>query len=39
MAEIEVPDTGVQGMIEAHGGLVGGYGLYMRDGKPTFVYN
>src|SRR5262249_50744306 len=22
-----------------HGGLVGGYGLYVRDGKPTFVYN
>ena len=22
-----------------HGGLVGGYGLYLRDGRPTFVYN
>jgi arylsulfatase len=22
-----------------HGGLVGGYGLYVREGKPTFVYN
>ena len=21
------------------GGLEGGYGLYLRDGKPTFVYN
>jgi hypothetical protein len=26
-------------MITTHGGLVGGYGLYVRDGKPTFVYN
>jgi hypothetical protein len=26
-------------MIITHGGLEGGYGLYVRDGKPTFVYN
>jgi hypothetical protein len=26
------------GMIVTHGGLEGGYGLYLRDGKPTFVY-
>ncbi len=26
-------------MIVTHGGLVGGYGLYLKDGKPTFVYN
>jgi hypothetical protein len=26
-------------MIATHGGLVGGYGLYIREGKPTFVYN
>jgi arylsulfatase len=26
-------------MIVTHGGLVGGYGLYVQDGKPTFVYN
>jgi hypothetical protein len=26
-------------MIVTHGGLEGGYGLYLRDGKPTFVYN
>jgi arylsulfatase len=26
-------------MIATHGGLVGGYGLYVREGKPTFVYN
>jgi arylsulfatase len=38
-ADIEVPETGAEGMIVTHGGLVGGYGLYVRDGKPTFVYN
>jgi hypothetical protein len=26
-------------MIVTHGGLVGGYGLYLKEGKPTFVYN
>src|SRR5262249_22220122 len=38
-ADIQVPDGGVEGMIATHGGLVGGYGLYVREGKPTFVYN
>ena len=38
-AEIEVPDGKANGMIVTHGGLEGGYGLYLRDGKPTFVYN
>ncbi len=26
-------------MIPTQGGTVGGYGLYVRGGKPTFVYN
>jgi hypothetical protein len=26
-------------MVVTHGGLEGGYGLYLREGKPTFVYN
>ena len=38
-ADIEVPDDGGNGMIVTHGGVEGGYGLYLRDGKPTFVYN
>jgi arylsulfatase len=38
-ADIEVPEDGAEGMIATHGGLVGGYGLYVREGKPTFVYN
>ena len=28
-----------EGMIVTQGGIVGGFGLYLRDGKPTFVYN
>jgi len=38
-ADIEVPEAGAEGMVVTHGGLVGGYGLYIREGKPTFVYN
>jgi len=38
-ADIEVPQTGVEGMIVTQGGLEGGYALYVREGKPTFVYN
>jgi arylsulfatase len=38
-AELEVPDGKANGMIVTHGGLEGGYGLYLRDGRPTFVYN
>jgi arylsulfatase A-like enzyme len=37
-ADVEVGDKS-EGMIVTHGGMVGGYGLYLRDGKPTFVYN
>lgn len=38
-AHIEVPDAKVSGMIVTQGGLEGGYGLYLRDGKVNFVYN
>ncbi|MGA7139633.1 MAG: arylsulfatase [Terriglobales bacterium] len=38
-ADIELPDGSGNGMIVTHGGVEGGYGLYLRDGKPTFVYN
>ncbi|WP_162672552.1 arylsulfatase [Gemmata massiliana] len=38
-AEIEATDDKTNGMIVTHGGLEGGYGLYLRDGVPTFVYN
>jgi len=38
-ADLDVPESGADGMIVTQGGLVGGYGLYLRQGKPTFVYN
>jgi hypothetical protein len=38
-ADIELTDEKTNGMIVTHGGLEGGYGLYLRDGVPTFVYN
>ncbi len=38
-ANVDVPASGAEGMIATQGGLVGGYGLYLRAGKPVFVYN
>ena len=38
-ADIEIPDSGAEGMIYTHGGLTGGLGIYLRDGKVNFVYN
>ena len=38
-ADIELTDNKTNGMVVTHGGLEGGYGLYLRDSKPTFVYN
>src|SRR5690606_34820876 len=30
-AEIDIPEAGAEGMIFTHGGLNGGYGIYLRD--------
>jgi arylsulfatase len=38
-ARVDLPDDKCEGMIITHGGSEGGYGLYLRDGRPTFVYN
>jgi arylsulfatase A-like enzyme len=38
-ADVDASSADVEGMIVTQGGLVGGYGLYVRDRKPTFVYN
>ena len=37
-ALVDLPDK-AEGMIVTQGGLEGGYGLYLHQGKPTFVYN
>ena len=38
-AEIEVPETGANGMILAQGGRFGGWALYVKDGVPAYDYN
>lgn len=38
-ADLEIPENGAEGMVITQGGLTGGYGLYLRDGKAHFVYN
>jgi arylsulfatase len=38
-AEIDVPDGGAEGMILTSGGRFGGYGFYLKDGKPVFLWN
>lgn len=38
-AQIELPNDTAEGMIITRGGSEGGYGLYLKAGRPTFVYN
>ena len=38
-AEVDLPDDKTDGMIITQGGSEGGYGLYLREGRPVFVYN
>jgi hypothetical protein len=38
-ALIEVPESGASGVIIAQGGNIGGWALYVKDGKPTYCYN
>jgi arylsulfatase A-like enzyme len=38
-AEIEVPEGGAEGVIIAQGGSIGGWSLYLKDGKPKYCYN
>ena len=38
-AELEIPQSGAQGMLVTMGGRFGGYGLYVLKGKPVFTYN
>ena len=38
-ADLEIEGDHAEGMLLAHGGRFGGYGLLMRDGYPVFVYN
>ena len=38
-AHVDVPQSGGNGVLVAAGGVVGGYVLYVKDGKPTYEYN
>ena len=38
-AEIVVPEGGANGVIVAQGGAIGGWSLYVKDGKPRYCYN
>ena len=38
-ADIEVPEAGAEGVVLAQGGKMGGWSLYVKDGKPRFAYN
>ncbi len=38
-AEIDVPAGGAEGMIVTEGGRFGGYGMYLLEGKPVFLWN
>jgi len=38
-ADIDVPEGGAEGMILTSGGRFGGYGFYLLDSKPVFLWN
>jgi arylsulfatase len=38
-AEVVVPPSGAEGVIAAVGGIIGGWSLYAKDGKPKYHYN
>ncbi len=38
-AEVTVPEGGANGMLVTQGGRFAGWGLYLKDGRPTFTMN
>jgi arylsulfatase A-like enzyme len=38
-AQLDVPDTGANGVIVAQGGTFGGWSVYVKDGRPAYCYN
>ena len=38
-AEVVVPQSGAEGVIVAVGGIIGGWSLYAKNGKPIYHYN
>jgi arylsulfatase len=37
--EVEIPKEGADGVLVAAGGTVGGYALFVKEGKPMYEYN
>ena len=37
-ADVEIPESGAEGMLNTVGGRYGGYGLYLVKGRPVFTY-
>jgi arylsulfatase len=37
--DVEIPKEGANGVLVAAGGNVGGYALFVKDGKPSYEYN
>ena len=38
-AEVAVPAGGAEGVIIAQGGSIGGWSLYLKEGRPRYCYN
>lgn len=38
-ADITVPANGAEGMLLTSGGRFGGYGFYLKNGKPVWLWN
>ena len=38
-AEVEIPEGGAEGMLVTQGGRFAGYGFYLLDGKPVYLWN
>jgi arylsulfatase A-like enzyme len=38
-AELDVPESGANGVIIAQGGAYGGWAVYAKDGRPSYCYN
>jgi arylsulfatase len=38
-AELEVPDSGAEGVLISQGGAFAGWSLYVKGGKPKYTYN
>ncbi len=38
-AQVDIPETGANGVIISQGGAFGGFALYVKDGRPAYCYN